>query len=157
MGIQRTNRPNHEIPIHTIYGWPQKKHHVSCPLRFHQLQPLPHTYTELIHGLTFSPNVKLFTAKAKLTLHMPIGDLGWRSPWGIRLTGHTTLHPAQLLCLRYSNRDCSTLAVQSHNIIQIRNNVIWGWKYSTIYSIIQTKCEEYPIEYCRSHMTLLWI
>ena len=34
-----------------------------------------------------------------------------------------------------------------HNIIQIHNNVMWDWHYSTKYSM----------DYCQSHKNLLWI
>jgi hypothetical protein len=37
----------------------------------------------------------------------------------------------------------------AHNIIQIRNNVMWDWQHSTEYFHIQ-------VEYCQSHITLLW-
>ena len=51
-----------------------------------------------------------------------------------------------------------------HNIIQIHNIVLWDWHYSTKYSqifptfgLIVGNIKAYFVEYCLSHITLLWI
>ena len=44
-----------------------------------------------------------------------------------------------------------------HNILRIHDSVLWDWHYYASHSINQAECEEYFVEYCQSHKTLLWI
>ena len=45
-----------------------------------------------------------------------------------------------------------------HNIIQIHTSVLWDWQYSEEYSShLVWIWEEYFLEYCQSHITVLWM
>ena len=56
-----------------------------------------------------------------------------------------------------NNMDVPLNWCEWEQIIQIHNNVLWEWQYSTEYSPHSTLIWEYFIEYCQSRRTLLWI